>query len=347
VYIADQDINDVFELYRTVFFGGANTKLNPAYTLGKNVEAFVIVPNSTGVIYRANQDAPGVNELYRVLFVQAGTSTRLISPAMGPGQNVGAFAATSDNVNVVYIANRTSPTSNDLYVVPSAGGVSSQLNPIVQPNRNVTGFAVTPDGLSVVYRADQDTDEVFELYRTVILTLANSKLNPNLTAGKNVTSFGVIPDNSGVVYIADQTTDDVFELFRSLFSGIPPTSPLNPPFSDPPFFGTRDVTDFVLFPNGAGVVYRADQTTDSVNEIYRVVFGFPGSPRINTPLVTVGQNVLTYAVAPDSLSAIYRANQDNIAIIELYRTMFSSLETSTKLNTPLVAPENVADFTVR
>jgi hypothetical protein len=132
----------------------------------------------------------------------------------------------------------------------------------------------------------------------------------------------------------------VFELFRTVFSG--GNSQLNPPF-----LGPEDVVDFVLFPNGAGVVYRADQNTDGINEIYRVVFGFPGSVRLNPALVIVGQNVETYAVAPDSLSVIYRANQDNIAIIELYRTMFSSPGTSTKLNTPLVAPENVADFTVR
>jgi hypothetical protein len=100
-----------------------------------------------------------------------------------------------------------------------------------------------------------------------------------------------------------------------------------------------------LFPNGTGVVYRADQTTAGVNEIYQAVFGVPGTPRLN-PALVLGQNVSTYAVAPNSTSAIYRANQDNPAIVELYQTSFSSAGTSTKLNAPLVAGENVANFAV-
>jgi hypothetical protein len=356
VYIADQTINDVFELYRTVFFGGANSKLNPDYVAGKNVDAFLILPNSAGVIYRADQNTVGVSELYSLLFATAPVNVRLVAPPLVVGQNVGAFAATPDSLNVVYIVNRPLVSDpNQLFIVPTAGGGNIQLNGVlVVPGGNVTDFAVTPNGLSVVYRADQDTDEVFELYRVIIAAPGTStKLNGPLAncvpgpgvCGDVTTSFGVIPDNSGVVYIADQTTDEVFELFRTVFSG--GNSQLNPSFTTPPFVGTEDVVDFALFPNGAGVVYRADQDTDGVNEIYRVVFGFPGSPRLNPPLA-IGQNVLTYAVAPDSLSVVYRANQTDVAIIELYRTLFSSPGTSTKLNSPpLTVGKNVANFTVR
>lgn len=346
VYRADQTIDNVVELYRTVFFGGANSKINPAYGLGQNIDAFVVLPNSTGVIYRANQNNVNVNELYSQSFATAPlNNVRLIAPPLGVGQNVGGFAATPDSLNVVYLDNRPLLTDPiQLFIVPTGGGGSIILNGVLQANGNVTDFAVTPDGLSVVYRADQDTDEVFELYRVSLLAPGiSTKLNGPLVAGGNVTSFGVIPDSSGVVYIADQNTATVFELFRTVFSGA--NSQLNPSFTNPPFIGTEDVVDFVLFPNGTGVVYRADQDTDGVNEIYRVVFGFPGAPRIN-PALVVGQNVSTYAVAPDSASAIYRANQDNPAIVELYRTSFSSLGTSTKLNTPLAAGENVTNFVV-
>ena len=68
-------------------------------------------------------------------------------------------------------------------------------------------------------------------------------------------------------------------LFQTLFPGV--NSQLNPSF-----VGTQeDVVDFVLFPNSSGVVYKADQNTEGVNEIYRVVFGFPGSTRLNPALV--------------------------------------------------------------
>jgi hypothetical protein len=85
-----------------------------------------------------------------------------------------------------------------------------------------------------------------------------------------------------------------------------------------------------------------------VNEIYRAVFGFPGSTRLN-PALVIGQNVAaTYTVSPDSASAIYLANQDNPAVTELYRAMFSSPGVSAKLNAPpLGAGKNVTNFAVR
>jgi hypothetical protein len=359
VYIADQSNDDVFELFQTVLATLVNSKLNPPYTppTGQDVDGFVILPNSTGVIYRADQTTNDVDELYVVPFAAPGTNNPAISGLLGPGQSVKAFATTPDSQNVIYIANR--PLNSDrLFVVPTGGGASIQLNSVsgTNPNNaNVTGFAVTPNGLSVVYLADQDTDEVFELYSVIIATPgANPKLNGPLASCVpgpgicgDVTLFGVIPDNTGAVYIADQNANDVFELFRSPFSGTPPPFPLNPSFTSPPFLGTEDVEDFALFPNGTGVVYRADQDTDGNKEIYRVVFGFPGSVKLNPPLTTPGQNVESYAVAPDNGSAIYRANQDNVAIVELYRTAFSSPGTSTKQNAPLVPGQNVADFAVR
>lgn len=340
VYRADQTIDQVFELFRTVLTTNVNSKLNPDFVAGQNVDAFVVLPNSTGVIYRANQNTPGVKELYRVLFLTAPATDRLVSPPLVVGQNVGAFTPSPDSANVVYIANR--PVAFNLFIVSSGGGSSIQLNSVSppNPNANVTDFGVTPDGLSVVFRADQDIDQVFELYRTVIATApANTKLNFPLTFGMNVTSFGVIRDSSGVVYVADQTTVNVFELFQTVFSG--GNLKLNPPFVP-----GQAVADFVLLPNGTGVVYRADQTTNGVNEIYRALFGFPGTVRLN-PALVIGQNVSTYTVSPDSASAIYRANQDNEAITELFRAALSSPGASTKLNASLVAGQNVTDFAVR
>jgi hypothetical protein len=360
VYLADQSNDDVFELFRTVLATLANTKLNPPYTppTGQDVDAFFILPNGTGVVYRADQTTNDVAELFVVSFAAAGTNNSPISGALGPGQSVKAFATTPDSQNVLYIANR--PLNSDrLFIVPTVGGGSIQLNTVsgTNPNNaNVTGFAVTPNGVSAVYRADQDTDEVFELYNVIIAPPggASTKLNGPLASCVpgpgicgDVNSFDVIPDNTGAVYIADQNANDVFELFRSVFSGSPPTFPLNPSFTSPPFAGTEDVEDFALSPNGTGVVYRADQDTDGIKEIYRVVFGFPGSVRLNPPLTILGQNVETYTVSPDSSSAIYQANQDDAAVTELYRAAFSSAGTSSKLNAPLVVGENVASFAVR
>ena len=157
----------------SVFNAGASgpRHIEQQYYVGfaQDVDAFAVLPNSTGVIYRADQNTDGVSELYRVLFVTAPVTDRLVNPPLVVGQNVGVFAVTPDSANVIYIANRPLVSgANQLFVVLAGGGANIQLNGVLVVNGNVTSFAVTPDGLSVVYRADQDIDEVFELYRTVI-----------------------------------------------------------------------------------------------------------------------------------------------------------------------------------
>src|SRR6476620_10694108 len=145
VYIADQTADDVFELFRTVLTSLANSKLNPNFAAGQNVDAFAVLPNHTGVIYLANQNTPGAKELYRVLFASPQTTDRLISPPLITGQNVGAFTPTPDSANVVYLANR--PVALNLFIVPAAGGGSIQLNSVspINANANVTDFSVTTD----------------------------------------------------------------------------------------------------------------------------------------------------------------------------------------------------------
>ena len=81
VYLADQDIDEVFELY----LAGSSIKLNPSLSPGKNVLDFQITPDKTAVVYRADQDTNDVFELYRVAFATPGVSAKLNSslPAGG------------------------------------------------------------------------------------------------------------------------------------------------------------------------------------------------------------------------------------------------------------------------
>jgi Tol biopolymer transport system component len=66
VYIADQDTDEVFELYSVPLGGGTVTKLNAPFTTDGEVFAFLISPDSSRVIYLADQDSDTVNELYSV-----------------------------------------------------------------------------------------------------------------------------------------------------------------------------------------------------------------------------------------------------------------------------------------
>ena len=71
VYVADQDADDVLELYSVPITGGYSAKLNGILTPGGNVFAgttssFQISPDSSRVVYVADQDTDDIFELYSV-----------------------------------------------------------------------------------------------------------------------------------------------------------------------------------------------------------------------------------------------------------------------------------------
>jgi len=90
VYLADQDTDDMPELYRVPFATpGVSTKLNSPLVSNGEVSSFVVfvTPVGTAVVYTADQDTDTVVELYRVPFATPGVSTKLNGPLV-PGGDV-------------------------------------------------------------------------------------------------------------------------------------------------------------------------------------------------------------------------------------------------------------------
>jgi hypothetical protein len=76
VYVADQQTDEVQELYSVPIAGGVVTKLNGALVAGGDVGIFQIAANSQRVVYRADQQADDVVELYSVP-TAGGAATKL------------------------------------------------------------------------------------------------------------------------------------------------------------------------------------------------------------------------------------------------------------------------------
>ncbi len=122
-----------------------------------------------------------------------------------------------------------------------------------------------PDGQYVVYRADQETDEVVDLF-SVQLDDSDPpvKLNGPLVQGGFVREFQISPDSSRVVYLAQQETFSVFELYSVPLGGGALPVKLNSTLVN-----NGDVqADFQISPNSSRVIYRADQDTDTVDELF-------------------------------------------------------------------------------
>jgi hypothetical protein len=347
VYLADQQFDEVFELFRVLFSTPrASTLLNPALPngSGKSVKQFAVTPDSTKVVYIADQDTLNVNELYQVTFTAPLVSTKLNVALIPPAGDVTNFAIAPNSGSVVYLADKNIDEVFEIFLSPiTAAGNATSLNPPFTAPKTVTSFAVTPDSAAVIYRADETTAGTFELYRvTFALPQASTKLNGALTAGGNVSNFAIAPNGSAVIYSADQTTFGVVELFR-----VPLTTPVGAAQKvNPDFVAPQSVTAFAITPDSAAAVYLANQTVNTVIQLYRVPFS---SLQANTPplngALAVGGNVSSFAVSPDSTLVFYLADQTTFGVVELYAVNVGSPGSSSKLNGPLVAGGNVTAFT--
>jgi hypothetical protein len=180
-----------------------------------------------------------------------------------------------------------------------------------------TPFLISPDGSRVVYLADQQTNEVFEIYSAPIDgTSAAVKLNGAFVAGGDVEStmdFAVSPEGGHVIYRADQDVDEVFELFSVPVTG--GQAPIRLNAALPPG-GNVSGGSFGFTPSGQ-VVYRADQTTDDVTELYVVPIQAGSQPvKLNAPLVP-GSFVTEFAIAPNGHTLVYVV-EDPQEVQEIY-----------------------------
>jgi WD40 repeat protein len=352
VYLADQRIDQVFELYRVLFSNpGSSTLLNPALSGGQTVNQsavtpFAVTPDSTKVVYIANQDLlnPNVNELYQVSFSNPLNSTKLNSPLVAGG-NVVNFAIAPNSVSVVYLADEVIDQVFEIFPASVTGpGSGTSLNPPLLAGQNVTAFAVTPDSAAVIYQADETTTGVVELYRVLFLSPQVSvvKLNFPLTLGKNVSSFAIAANGLAVAYSANQDNAAVVELYYVLLSQPGASQKINPNG----YVVGQNVSNFAITPDSSAVIYMANQTNVNAVQLYRVLISSlqQSSPPLNGTLAS-GGNVVSFSITPNSANVIYLADQTTFGIVELYAVNVGSPGTSSKLNGPLVSGGDVTAFT--
>ena len=298
-----------------------------------NSTVWEISPNGQTVVYIADQQFDGVMELYSTPINGSSPPVKISSSA-----DVINFEISSDSQRVVY---RTSSASGqDIYSTPIDQNANVQLNkqPILSNGGdNLLSFKIGPDNSNVLFVADHEITGVFELFSVPLTGGTVTKLSGTLVAEGDVNTFHISPDNDYVVYRADQDSDDVFEIYSVPLAGGAITK-LNGPLATSPFPGSGgDVTYFEISPNSARVVYRADQETDDVFELYSVPIGGGVASNLNGALVTDGDvsDSLSFKISPDSARVIYKADQETDEVFELFSVPIGG-GTATKLNGELV-----------
>ena len=120
VYRADQDVDEVFELYSVYINGEGPRKLNQSFSSFQDVKSdYRISPNSLAVVYRADIEHDDVYELY-VVPTLGGESIKLNEEITIAGGFVHSFRIAPDNRSIVYAADLEVFGKQELYVAFNA-----------------------------------------------------------------------------------------------------------------------------------------------------------------------------------------------------------------------------------
>jgi hypothetical protein len=309
---------------------GSVRQINPDLTDGGVVYDFLITPDGTLALYRADQNIDGTIELFGVPADGSSAGFRISGP-MVVGGDVHRFKVSADSGRAVYLADQTTNGVDELYSTPANGGIVTKLNAALVLGGNVTQFDLTADGSQVVYLADQNTDGLFELFsvptnRSTAPAPIGSAVN-----GRSVRSFVISPDNTRVFYVA-QETSGVLGLFVGLVgSNVTPLNPIGPRVAD---LATPAVQ---VSGDGTRVIYLADAEGDGVLEVASINLAVSPSgviPQLNQP-PAAGGNIAAFKLSQDGQRVVY-AVRNAAGVIELFSVSVDGGPVD-RVNGPLVA----------
>lgn len=193
-YCADQQTDGVMELFSVSLASpGVAVKVNAPLVAGGNVTpSYEFSPDSSFLVYAADQDVVGRDELYRVDLSAPGVATKLNASIIAGGGVVG-FHLRPDGQHLAYVANQENVDIYELYDVAfSAPTVTTKLHPTMAGS-GVMWFEYASGSDQVVYAASQDSPAV-ELYRVDLAAPGTTvKLNGALTPGGEVWDFAILP----------------------------------------------------------------------------------------------------------------------------------------------------------
>ena len=322
---------------------GHRQKLNSS--LGNNREVIVsqCAPDSSTVVYIANQDDEDAYELYSVR-LDDGEVTKL-SDSLVENGNVVYFEISPDSSTVVYVADQDTEDVFELYSVPIDGGVPSRIHiPLhLFGTEGIGNFRISPDGSMVLFTADFDPSaETYALYRAPITGGDIMQVAGPLAEGREFGDFRISPDGNTVIYLADENIAGRPGLYSvSINGGIA----LQISGSDAP--AGDGVERFDISPDGSTVVYVEESFS---TDLYSVPIDGGAPTRINDRLFSRSSlfsisDVDSFVISPDSSTVVYLSDETTDNVREIYAVPIGG-GSSLRLNGALVANGDVRNFTI-
>jgi len=299
VYIADQNQDDVYELFSANIDGsGTPIKLNgPAPVLGGDILNIVgFSADGSKVVYIADQELDERQDIYSVNLNGSSRVRLFAGPRTIPQAEVGP-----NGNRVVYILNVGGgfDQAHDIYSSPISGGTAALLSDRNSDPLQVLDFRFSSDGSKVVFRG-----KLFIVQQLNIANIDGSGLAKRVDVDREAdggasifANYQISEDNNYVVYLADKNAVALIELFSSnLSSG--EVIRLNSTLPDGGL-----ITDFRLdIRNSSFVYYIPIKQVASREEVLRVGINGGKSVRISPP--TLGNSNAGFLVSRENRGSL-------------------------------------------
>lgn len=293
-----------------------------------------VSPDESWIVYIATEAGNPSYGLYSAPSDGSALPSRIAGitePRTGPGE----FQISPDGSRVLYLAGDQEPYQ--LFSAPIDG--SSAAVELAGPH--VTRFLVTADSTRVVFRGDLFVDQRFLLWSVPIAGGSALEENGTLPAARDVEQFVLTPDGTRAVYRADADVNNLYELYSALIGPASGVVKLNSQL----VFGGEVQPEFQLAGGGSRVIYRADQATNGVFELFSVpVDGSASAVQVNQPLGPLRIVQSDFNVSPDGARVVYRANPSLDGTVQLFSAPSDGSGPVISLTPALVTNGNVSAF---
>jgi Tol biopolymer transport system component len=345
-YIADQDTNEVFELYVSASDSNtSNVKVSGTTIDGDGIKelapvpsgeyAFAWAPDSSRLAFLADQLIDGIDEFELYTNLPDGTNNLRVSGPQGDSSEVKEFAWAPNSLKIAYRANQNLINAIDLFTaLPNVISSFQQNSSGLEPGQEVTAFKWSPDSTRIAFISDRSFTDFFRLFTTSPNNSINVLVSGGLELTNDVTVFEWAPDSSRIAYV-DILEDVVFELFTTLRDTKPSTL-ISSRLED------DDEENFAWSPDSFRIAYIADQNRVNEFELFTSTRNGSITDVVSGPLVT-GGNVQEFKWVTDSSGIGYIADQDTDTVEELFASQPDG-NNNTLLSGTLVSGGDVFSF---
>ncbi|MSR62706.1 MAG: hypothetical protein EXS08_09725 [Planctomycetes bacterium] len=318
VYVADQLVNDKFELF-AVREGAAPVLLSVSAVNGRLVERARLTPDGAQVVFLAKEP----NELAHELFVVPRDGSRLPTLLHAPlpvSQRFGVrddFQIGPDGTRVAFRMDRDRLGNYELFGAPLDGSSLEALlsQVIVEGNEAVAEFRFGAHDERVAFRAPNGFH--FNLYSAPSdgsappVQLDRPRFSFSFSDVLSFTTSG-----ERALFLSDQDNGSYPELFSVPLDGATPPLKLHPTLT----FGSRVRADYRLTPDGAGALFLTDLETPGADELYLSALDGSADPqRLNQAIHGTGPvagDVIGFTYAGERV--LYYANEEVAGRTDLY-----------------------------